>query len=309
MGDLVPGGNQAMPVGVLVIRVRGPFDVSVLITGHGGKVAGDEDFVFFNQPVAPGARLDGDTVMVDPRRLRAGASRVTVVVSPAEPGTPMGRLPVPVMSVMGSDGMLVARFIPPRPTQETVLLLAEIYRRGTEWKLRALGQGYADGLAGVARDFGVDVADDGSSGGADGGFVGLVNAERSRSGVPALALDARLVAAARAHAGVMAAQGQLGAEGPDGTSLFHRVAASGYAYLTIAEHRNSRPALRSTRAPSRNTVTEPSARPGVLRCTACSTQVQRPVGHSHSPRPSEVPCSTEVGRYAYTSAVPPLRHM
>jgi uncharacterized protein YkwD/stress response protein SCP2 len=241
MGDLVPGGNQAMPVGVLVIRVRGPFDVSVLITGHGGKVAGDEDFVFFNQPVAPGARLDGDTVMVDPRRLRAGASRVTVVVSPAEPGTPMGRLPVPVMSVMGSDGTLVARFIPPRPTQETVLLLAEIYRRGMEWKLRALGQGYADGLAGVARDFGVDVADDGSSGGVDGGFVGLVNAERSRSGVPALALDARLVAAARAHAGVMAAQGQLGAEGPDGTSLFHRVAASGYAYLTIAEHLVSGP--------------------------------------------------------------------
>jgi uncharacterized protein YkwD len=71
--------------------------------------------------------------------------------------------------------------------------------------------------------------------------VGLVNAERSRSGVPALALDARLVAAARAHAGVMAAQGQLGAEGPDGTSLFHRVAASGYAYLTIAEHLVSGP--------------------------------------------------------------------
>jgi uncharacterized protein YkwD len=163
----------------------------------------------------------------------------------------MGRLPVPVMSVMGSDGTLVARFIPPRPTQETVLLLAEIYRRGTGWKLRALCQGYADGLAGVARDFGVDVADDGSAGGADAkaevdpeieadpeaeGFVGLVNAERSRSGLPGLVLDARLVSAARAHAGAMAAQGRLGVEGPDGTSLFHRVAASGYAYLTIAEH-------------------------------------------------------------------------
>lgn len=251
MAELVPGGNQPLPDGTLTIRVPGPFDLSALITGEDGKVAGDGDFVFFNQPTAPGARVDGDTVTVRPGRLRPGAGRVTVVVSPADPGTPLGRLPAPVMSVTGGGGALLARFVPPRPEAETVLLLAEIYRRGAGWKVRALGQGYADGLAGVARDFGVDVADDGSGGhrvappappaaGGDG-FLALVNAARSRHGVPPVTLDPRLTRAAEAHAAAMAAHGALGPESPDGTSLFHRIAAGGYAPLTVAEHLVSGP--------------------------------------------------------------------
>lgn len=246
-----------LPDGALWIRVPGPFDLSVLITGEDGKVAGDGDFVFFNQPSAPGARLHGDTVTVRPGQLRPGASRVTVVISPADPGTPLGRLPAPTMTVTGVGGARAIRFTPPRPTRETVLLLAEIYRRGDRWKVRALGQGYAEGLAGVARDFGVDVADDGGQPPPpppswppavspalpparapqdSDGFLGLVNGVRSRSGAPAVALDARLSTAARAHADAMAAQGGLGLVSPDGTSVFHRIATAGYACLTIAEH-------------------------------------------------------------------------
>ncbi|MGY0056363.1 CAP domain-containing protein [Streptomyces sp. LZ34] len=264
MGELVPGGNALIPDGALSIRVPGPFDLSVLITGEDGKVAGDGDFVFFNQPSAPGARLRGDTVTVWPGRLRPGASRVTVVISPADPGTPLGRLPAPTMTVTGESGAPAIRFTPPRPTHETVLLLAEVYRRGDRWKVRALGQGYAEGLAGVARDFGVDVADDGgqpppplppppsprpapspavspavSATGAapdPDGLLGLVNDVRSRTGAPAVTLDARLSTAARTHADAMASQGRLGLESPDGTSVFHRIAATGYACLTIAEH-------------------------------------------------------------------------
>ncbi|WAU81686.1 CAP domain-containing protein [Streptomyces sp. Qhu-G9] len=164
MSELVPGGNVPLPDGTLTLRVPGPFDLSALVTDDGGTVRGDGDFVFYNQPAAPGARLSGETLTVDPAALRAGASRVTVVVSPAEPGTPLGRLPAPALLVTGSGGRILARFTPPRPQRETVLLLAEIYRRGTAWKLRALGQGYADGLAGIARDFGVEVSEDSDAG-------------------------------------------------------------------------------------------------------------------------------------------------
>ncbi|MEC4021045.1 TerD family protein [Streptomyces sp. H27-D2] len=157
MNDLVPGGNLPLPDGALSILVPGPFDLSVLITGDEGKVDGDGDFVFFNQPSVPGARLHAGTVTLDPRRLRAGASRITVVISAADPSRALGGLPAPTLSVSGPGGRLLARFTPPRPTHETVLLLAEIYRRGAGWKVRALGQGYADGLAGVARDFGVEL--------------------------------------------------------------------------------------------------------------------------------------------------------
>ncbi|MDO0917640.1 CAP domain-containing protein [Streptomyces sp. DT2A-34] len=289
MSELVPGGNLPLPGGSVSVRVPGPFDVSALITDDSGKVRGDADFVFYNQPSAPGARLHGDTLTVDPSRLRPGATRVTVVVSPADPGTPLGRLPSPTLQVTGPDGQPIARFAPPRPRQETLLLLAEIYRRGGGWKLRALGQGYADGLAGLARDFGVDVIEDATPSPVPSapappspltppaptapplpaappaptarptmrtlsavtaphapfpdrdGFLGLVNSARAERGSPPVTLDARLASAAQAHASAMAAAGRLGVEGRDGVSVYQRITAAGYAYLTVGEHLVSGP--------------------------------------------------------------------
>ncbi|MFJ8794442.1 CAP domain-containing protein [Streptomyces sp. NPDC102462] len=327
MSELVPGGNLPLPGGPLTLRVPGPFDVSALVTGARGKVGGDADFVFYNQPAAPGVRLRGDTLSVDPARLRAGAVRVTVAVSAAEPGTPLGRLPAATLRVSDGQGRTLARFEPPRPGPETVLLLAELYRRGDVWKIRAIGQGYADGLAGLARDFGVEVNDDapppavprpaagtnalpppgGRTTPAPGpatsrrsgigpaapisgrsasptpgpaapvsgrtnsrapgpaasptpsrtvsptpgpavspvsdpeGYLVLVNPARARAGAPPVVLDARLAAAARAHAASMAEAGRLGTEGQDGTSLHQRITAAGFAYATVGEHLVSGP--------------------------------------------------------------------
>ncbi|MFM9588433.1 CAP domain-containing protein [Streptomyces scabiei] len=276
MNELVPGGNLPLPSGTLTIGVPGPFDVSALVTDDTGRVRGDADFVFYNQPTAPGVRLAGDTLTVTPTALRPGATRLTLVISPATPGTPLGRLPAPALLVTGPGGRTIARFTPPRPDRETVLLLAELYRRGTGWKLRALGQGYADGLAGVARDFGVEVLEEETpappprpgSGAASRttaprgrdlhppahtrptaappppvptDFLGLVNSVRAEAGSPPVSLDSRLSAAARAHAGAMAAQGRLSAEGRDGLFVHQRVTGTGYAYLTIGEHLVSGP--------------------------------------------------------------------
>ncbi|MFJ8052778.1 CAP domain-containing protein [Streptomyces luteogriseus] len=249
MGELVPGGNLALPGGAVTVRVPGPFDVSALVTDDGGRVRDDGDFVFYNQSAAPGAVLRGDALTVDPPGLRTGATRVTVVVSPAGPGTALGRLPSPTLHVTDAGGRTLARFTPPHPGQETVLLLAELYRRGDRWKLRALGQGYADGLAGLARDFGVDVVDDTSptvpasaSAAPDpDGFLPLVNSARATAGSPPLSLDARLMSAARVHASAMAAAGRLGVETRDGVSVYQRVIGSGFAYLTLGEHLVSGP--------------------------------------------------------------------
>jgi uncharacterized protein YkwD/stress response protein SCP2 len=261
MNELVPGGNLPLPDGAVTVRVPGPFDVSALVTDDGGKVRGDGDFVFYNQPAVPGASLRGDALTVAPARLRAGATRVTVAVSAAEPGTVLGRLPSPTLHVTDAAGRPLARFTPPHPRQETVLLLAELYRRGDRWKLRALGQGYADGLAGLARDFGVDVVDDtpaqapvSAPAGAPrtrpasaqpapdpDGFAALVNSARTAVGSPPVSLDPRLVSAARAHAAAMAASGRLGVESQDGVSVYQRAVGAGYAYLTVGEHLVSGP--------------------------------------------------------------------
>jgi uncharacterized protein YkwD/stress response protein SCP2 len=273
MSELVPGGNVPLPSGTLTIRVPGPFDVSALVTDDTGKVRGDADFVFYNQSAAPGVRLTGQTLTVDPSALRPGATRLTVAISPAAPDTPLGHLPAPTLLVTGAAGRTIARFTPLRPRRETVLLLAELYRRGADWKLRALGQGYADGLAGVARDFGVDVVDEPPATASapptsaplkargeqrqrppsarsarttppaphPNGFLDLVNSVRATAGAPPVSLDARLTAAAQDHAAGMAAQGRLASEGTDGVSLHQRVTATGYTYLTIGEHLVSGP--------------------------------------------------------------------
>ncbi|MEU9453982.1 CAP domain-containing protein [Streptomyces sp. NPDC048277] len=265
MSELVPGGNLPLPGGALTLRVPGPFDMSALITGESGKVGGDGDFVFYNQPDAPGIRLRGDTLTVEPALLRAGAERVTLTVTAAEPGTPLGRLPASALHVTDRLGRTVARFAPPRPGTETLLLLAEIYHRGTGWKLRAIGQGYADGLAGLARDFGVEVVEDqqppagfrptipsqrtatgpprpstGSLPDPDG-LLGLVNSARARAGRPPVAPDARLTSAALAHAGAMADAGRLATEGRDGVSVHQRISDTGFGYVTVGEHLVSGP--------------------------------------------------------------------
>ncbi|MEG3630180.1 CAP domain-containing protein [Streptomyces poriticola] len=96
-----------------------------------------------------------------------------------------------------------------------MLLPAESCRRGHRWKLRAPGQGHADGLAGLARDLGVEVLDDGAPAdvgvavaaeipGTADGFLRAVNSARAAAGSPPVKLDARLAPAARAHAAVTA---------------------------------------------------------------------------------------------------------
>ncbi|MFI1754035.1 CAP domain-containing protein [Streptomyces sp. NPDC020571] len=252
MSDLVPGGNVPLPGGPVSIRVPAGFDVSALVTDDGGKVGSDEDFVFYNQPEAPGARLRGDTLTVDPARLRPGATRVTVAVGPSDPGTALSALPSPTAHVTDARGRAVTRFTPARAGQETVLLLVEFYRRGEGWKVRALGQGYADGLAGLARDFGVEVTDEAPPESAAGpdpvtpgaesdGFLELVNPARAAAGSPSVRADSRLLAAARAHAAAMAAAGTLSVETRDGVSVHQRVVSAGFAYLTVGEHLVSGP--------------------------------------------------------------------
>ncbi|MFJ3803857.1 CAP domain-containing protein [Streptomyces sp. NPDC090088] len=268
MSELVPGGNLPLPGGALTLRVPGPFDVSALITGESGQVGGDADFVFYNQPDAPGVRLRGDTLTVEPGRLRSGAQRVTLAVTAEEPGTALGRLPASTLHVTDRLGRTLARFAPPRPQSETLLLLAEIYRRGTGWKLRAIGQGYADGLAGLARDFGVDVVEDRQPAPAapefrttipaqrtaaaparpsaaslpdPDGLLGLVNSARAEAGRPPVAPDARLASAAHAHATAMAESGRPATESRDGVSVHQRISHTGFAYVTVGEHLVSGP--------------------------------------------------------------------
>ncbi|MFD9903434.1 TerD family protein, partial [Streptomyces sp. NPDC059063] len=66
---------------------------------------------------------------------------------------------VEITATCGIGAASTARATLDAATTERTMILAEIYRRGDSWRLRAIGQGYDHGLAELARSYGVDVSD------------------------------------------------------------------------------------------------------------------------------------------------------
>lgn len=140
-------------------------DASALLLQPSGRVAGDEDFVFYNQPRHPGGavRYAGkhgttDTVEVDLGALPADVERVVLAAS-ADGGTFGQVRGLRLVVTDAGSGRPLAEF-PMTASSETAIVTGELYRRSGQWKFRAVGQGYASGLAGLATDFGITVAED-----------------------------------------------------------------------------------------------------------------------------------------------------
>ncbi|WP_445403035.1 TerD family protein [Streptomyces sp. LE64] len=162
---MVKGGNTFVPSVPLRIAVRHGLDATALLLDDGGSVRGDGDIVFHGQPAHPcgAVRLtDGDEgtewLEVDLPGLEPEVARVLVIGS-TEVGS-LRDVREPSVEAFAPDGTSVVRYEVARPAGETALVFAELYRRAGGWKFRAVGQGYLDGLAGLARDHGVDVAEE-----------------------------------------------------------------------------------------------------------------------------------------------------
>ncbi|MEW2138396.1 TerD family protein [Streptomyces sp. NPDC005409] len=165
MTAMTPGSNLPLPAVRVTVDVAAPvrLDVSALLLTADGKVRSDADFIFFNQPSGPGVayRSGGgaspDSITVDTAGLPPGIERIVVTASPDAAGQSFQGIE-PTATVRNADGgAVIATFTPPRLGAETALVVVEIYQRGGVWKVRAVGQGYANGLAGIATDFGVSV--------------------------------------------------------------------------------------------------------------------------------------------------------
>ena len=140
-------------------------DTSALLLGANGRVRSDADFIFYNQPAAtdgsvqhtgktPAGSTTSEGIDLALDLVAADVDRIVVSVS-ADGGTFADVHDLRV-AVTPSGSPTTYAFVP-TATVETALVCAEIYRRNGQWRLRAIGQGYRDGLAGLARDFGVDV--------------------------------------------------------------------------------------------------------------------------------------------------------
>ncbi|GAA1164726.1 TerD family protein [Streptomyces hebeiensis] len=161
---MTPGSNLPLPTAQVTVDVAAPvrLDVSGLLLTADGKVRSDDDFIFYNQPSGPGVshRSGGgaspDAITVDTAAVPAAIEKIVVTASPDAAGQTFQGIE-PTATVRDPAGGAIATFTPPGLGAETALVIVEIYRRNGAWKVRAVGQGYANGLAGIATDFGVSV--------------------------------------------------------------------------------------------------------------------------------------------------------
>ncbi|MFJ8669427.1 TerD family protein [Streptomyces sp. NPDC093600] len=161
---MIKGANAFVPTVSLRIAVRHGVDVTALLLTEQGRVRGDGDIVFHGAPVHPSGavRLLGDENGT--AWLEAGLGAIeeeivrVLVVGSTESGA-MRDVDGLSVEAFAPDGTSVARYGVDDAGGETAMVLAELYRRAGGWKFRAVGQGYVTGLAGLATDHGVDVAE------------------------------------------------------------------------------------------------------------------------------------------------------
>ncbi|MEI5011690.1 TerD family protein [Streptomyces sp. PmtA] len=159
---MAKGANTSLstePVKVHITAHGAPVDVSALLLNPGRTVRSASDLVFYNHPCQDGVEASAHTVTATLEHLPGDVHAVMVVVSidlEAEPASVFDHRNTWEATIV-QDGH-TWQFQPPRFTSnETVAVAVEIYRRAQGWKIRAIGQGYDTGLAGLATDYGITV--------------------------------------------------------------------------------------------------------------------------------------------------------
>lgn len=150
-------------------------DASAIAVNANGKVYSDQHFIFFNNKTSPEQAIvhtgdnvtgegDGDdeSINIDLSLLPAEIDKIVFPVSIYEAESRsqnFGQVRNAFIRVMNqAGGDEIARYdLSEDAATETAMVFGEMYRNGDEWKFRAIGQGYASGLVGIAQDFGVNI--------------------------------------------------------------------------------------------------------------------------------------------------------
>lgn len=154
--DLTGGQNIPLVSAALTVRLQqsgaASVDLVALLVNDRGQVSADVDFVFYNAPRHPsgGVTLSGQVLSLDLHLLPAAVERVVVAVN----SDGEGQLDDLTVLLEGDESLT---FAPLRLAGLPTAVLAEVYRRDGAWRVRAVGQGWAAGLAGLAREYGVNV--------------------------------------------------------------------------------------------------------------------------------------------------------
>ena len=150
-------------------------DASVFLVGENGKVLSDSHFVFYNNTTSPDGAVqhqgdnrtgegDGDDeqVKIDLTKVAADVKKLVFAVTIHEADSRkqnFGMVSNSFMRVVNNDnGSEIARCdLSEDASTETAMIFGELYRHGAEWKFKAVGQGFAGGLAALATQHGINI--------------------------------------------------------------------------------------------------------------------------------------------------------
>jgi tellurium resistance protein TerD len=150
-------------------------DASAIMLAPTGKVVSDAHFVFFNNLNSPDGSVthtgdnltgegegDDEVIQVNLAVVPAEVDKIVFPVSIYDAdtrGQNFGMVRNAFIRVVNqAGGAEIARYdLSEDASAETAMVFGELYRNGAEWKFRAVGQGYASGLRGIAQDFGVNI--------------------------------------------------------------------------------------------------------------------------------------------------------
>jgi tellurium resistance protein TerD len=145
------------------------------MVGTSGKILSDQHFIFFNNLKSPDGSVehtgdnltgegegDDEAIKVNLVAVPTEVDKIVVAVSIYEAEgrqQSFGQVRNAFIRVVNqADNKEITRYdLSEDASTETAMIFGEVYRSGAEWKFRAVGQGYSTGLAGIARDYGVNV--------------------------------------------------------------------------------------------------------------------------------------------------------
>ncbi|WP_034991578.1 TerD family protein [Beijerinckia mobilis] len=150
-------------------------DASAFLLSVSGKVRSDSDFVFYNNLTTAGGAVnhqgdnrtgagegDDEQIKITLSKMPADVDKVAIVVTIHEAdknGQSFGQVSNAYIRLANEkSGKEVVRYdLSEDASVETAMILGEVYRHGTDWKFRAVGQGYKGGLGLLAMNYGVNI--------------------------------------------------------------------------------------------------------------------------------------------------------
>lgn len=139
-------------------------DTAAFLTQSNGKVAADEDFVFYGNAKHHSDGVmhnDDDSIQIDLSKIPRHVEKISLTATIYDADVrkqSFSMIRDAVLKIFGTSGE-IATFPLENFTVETAIVLGEVYRYKSAWKFNATGAGFSGGLAALCKNFGIEVKD------------------------------------------------------------------------------------------------------------------------------------------------------